>query len=93
MLGVGEMLGGQIVGAIQDKVSNRAAIISEMIFLVSALTILLIFNENDYFTYRSAYLMCLTWGIQDSGLCNFLQCVLGFEFESKIIPFSVMKFT
>ena len=37
--------------------------------------------------------MCLTWGIQDSGLCNFLQCVLGFEFESKIIPFSVMKFT
>jgi hypothetical protein len=37
--------------------------------------------------------MCFLWGTQDSGINCFINCILGFEFESKILPFSVFKFT
>jgi hypothetical protein len=32
------------------------------------------------------------WGLQDSGLNNFIYCVLGFQFKSKTLPFSIYFF-
>ena len=37
--------------------------------------------------------MTFAWGLQDSSLCNFANCILAFEFESKVTPFSVYKFS
>ena len=37
--------------------------------------------------------MCFIWGLQDSGLNCLLRSILGFEFESKITPFSCFNFT
>lgn len=39
-----------------------------------------------------AYFVTLFWGLQDSAVNNLMNCILGFEFESKILPFSVFKF-
>ena len=37
--------------------------------------------------------MTFAWGLQDSGLSTFMNCVWGFEFDSNIIPFGVYQFT
>ena len=47
MLGLGEILGGYIVGGIRDKLGNRAALVAEMILLVSAVATVMIYNNND----------------------------------------------
>ena len=93
MLGLGEICGGYIIGSIRDRLGNRLAVISEMILLVSALSIVIFYNQSDEWSYFKAYGMCLMWGIQDSGLNCLIRCVLGFEFESKILPFSVFNFS
>ena len=36
--------------------------------------------------------MTFMWGFMDSGLNTLIRCILGFEFDSKIIPFSVFNF-
>ena len=36
--------------------------------------------------------MTFGWGMQDSAVNNLINCILGFEFESQITPFSVFKF-
>ena len=36
--------------------------------------------------------MCFMWGVQDSGLNCIVRAILGFEFNSKILPFSVFNF-
>ena len=38
------------------------------------------------------FFMTFIWGIQDSGMNNYMSCTLGFQFDSKIIPFSILKF-
>ena len=38
------------------------------------------------------YFVTFFWGIQDSNMGNLLNCALGFEFESKSLPFSVYNF-
>lgn len=43
---------------------------------------------NDFNMYWACVLNFL-WGIQDSGVNTFTNCVLGFQFESKTVPFSI----
>ena len=92
-LGFGEIFGGLFVGKIRDTYKNIAAIAAQIVILLAALIYIQIFNSNNDFTYTGAYLMCFLWGTQDSGINCFVNCILGFEFESKILPFSVFKFT
>ena len=91
LLGVGEIIGAQIVGAIRDRVSNKAAIFSLIVLTIIAFIFVLLFNSNNTFNYM-APLMCFTWGLQDSGLNTLINCILGFEFEDKCTPFSIYKF-
>jgi hypothetical protein len=39
-----------------------------------------------------AFVMAFVWGLMDSGLNAIIRSMLGFEFESKITPFSVFNF-
>jgi predicted MFS family arabinose efflux permease len=91
LLGAGEIIGGQIIGNIRDRTSNRVAFLSEMVLQISGITLLVVFNERNRFDYL-AYIMVFVFGVQDSGLNCLINCILGFEFESKTTPFGVNKF-
>jgi MFS family permease len=93
MLGIGMILGGWITGGIRDRLGNRICVLTCITFMIIAMTALIWFNENNFFTFLTSYSMCLLFGIQDSGIQCFVNCILGFEFESKILPFSVYRFT
>ena len=91
LLGLGEIIGGGLVGFIRDKVGNRLAYFVQILLTIAGMASVLIVNDKNTYDYTS-YLMCFVWGLQDSGLNCLVNCVLGFEFESKIIPFSLYKF-
>ena len=62
------------------------------LLIVSVLEIssAIVFNEIHEFNFL-AYVVSFGWGILDSGLNNFMNITLGFEFKSKITPFSAQK--
>ena len=91
LLGAGEILGGNIIGPIRDKLGNKFAYVVEIMFLVAAISLVISVNRSNEFGYTS-FLMCFVWGLQDSGLNCLIRCVLGFEFDDKQIPFSIFNF-
>jgi hypothetical protein len=53
-----------------------------------------LFGTIANYTFNAlTFVMTFAWGLQDSSLCNFANCILAFEFESKVTPFSVFKFS
>lgn len=91
MLGVGEMIGGYVVGQFRDKLGNSSAISIQLILTFLAVSSVITFNRLDNFNLNLAYLMCFLWGLQDSGINCLLRSILGFEFESNLLPFSVFN--
>jgi MFS family permease len=91
LLGVGEILGGNIIGIFRDKYGNRAAYTFEIVLLLAGVGCVLVFNNQNKFGWM-AYVMNFVWGLQDSGLNSLLRCLLGFEYEDKTTPFSVFNF-
>jgi len=90
-LGFGEMTGGLILGYVMDKFGQKIGITYCICQTVIAFTLFFIYNELYTFSVL-AFFMTLFWGLQDSALNTLCNCILGFEFESKIVPFSVFKF-
>jgi len=92
LLGAGEILGGGLLGWVRDKTGNRVAIITEIFLcMIGFACVMILNNQNDFGPL--AYIMTFMWGIQDSGLNCLINCILGFEFDSKIAPFCVYKFS
>ena len=91
LIGVGELFGGMIIGNLKDRISNKCSLMTQILFIIGSIGAVLHFLIQNKFTIW-AYIMCLTWGLQDSGLKCILFCLFGFEFESKIIPFCVYHF-
>jgi fucose permease len=91
-LGAGEMLGAPMYGQIRDRIGNKAALVFLLLLTIGSIAVFLYINQIDDFSYFSAYLMTLTWGLQDGGVNILIICLMGFEFESNIIPFSVFNF-
>ena len=89
-LGVGEIIGGTIIGIIRDRAGNKVALASQILLHLAAFALILFLNEYNKFDI-TAYIMCFFWGLQDSGINCLINCVLGFEFNSKIAPFAVFK--
>ena len=91
IVGIGEIFGGVFIGAVRDYTqSYKVAFVFEIILMVSALTTVWVFNSANSFSWV-AYLMSLLMGLQDSGLNCLMRCILGFEFDSKVTPFSVFN--
>ena len=42
--GLGDIVGGNLIGNVRDRISNKAAILTEMFLLATALTLLIAFN-------------------------------------------------
>lgn len=91
MLGAGEIIGGQFLGWIRDYSSTKTAAAVLIIETCIAYAFLIWYNERNVFDWL-AYVFVFLWGIQDSGLNCIVRSILGFEFDSKIVPFSVFNF-
>lgn len=92
VLGIGETLGGNLIGLLRDKVNNKVAIVMQLLLCMAALFSVYLFNRLNQFT-GLAHLMCFLWGLQDSGINCLVRSMLGFEFDSKIVPYSVFNFS
>ena len=92
MLGVGEILGGGVLGRIRDSCGNQVALIVLIIETLAAIGLVLAVNINDEYN-ATTWIMTFVWGFQDAGLNTLINCILGFEFESKVTPFGVYKFS
>lgn len=91
-LGAGEILGSLTQGKFSDKFGSKGGLYLVMGLTVVAFAILFGTVAQYEFSYLT-FIMTFAWGLQDSSLCNFVNCVLAFEFESKVTPFSVFKFS
>lgn len=90
-LGVGEIVGALSEGKIEDKLGKRAGLLFVMLITTIAFVLLFVYNETHTYSPLT-FFVTFFWGFQDSALNNYLNCILGFEFESNILPFSVNKF-
>ena len=81
-LGVGEMLGGQLIGQIIDFKGSKAACVANALLMViltaSTLTFLL---RNEY--NMAVFISTFMWGFQDSAVNTHSQEILGFEFQEE----------
>ncbi|CDW76468.1 major facilitator superfamily protein [Stylonychia lemnae] len=90
-LGLGEVMGGFAHGFVADRYGQRAGVLYLM--AITAVSFAISFAYIGIWSFSVlTFFVTFAWGIQDSGLNNLLNCVLGFEFESNIIPFSILKF-
>ena len=87
-LGVGEISGSLVFGRIQDNASVKVTALCILSAFTVALFFVLLFNMFAEFRMWRALLMTFTWGVFDSGNANFINCMCGFQFESKSLPFS-----
>ena len=89
-LGFGEIFGALLSGRVIDRFGKKAGVLLVVILMIVAfgflflVVILYEFNAATFF-------MTFFWGLYDSSLNNMLNCIYGFEFDSKILPFSVSK--
>lgn len=90
-LGLGEILGGFPIGLIWDKYGVKQALTAQLFLTVIGVSLVVYVNNRNTFDIWSS-VMCFMWGFHDSGLNCIIRCFLGFEFDSKIIPFSVFNF-
>ena len=91
-LGVGEIIGALVFGKISDKFGPKTSLKFIMVITVVAFAILF----ATIATYRFnalTFVMTFAWGLQDATIQNLMNCILASEFDSKITPFSVYKFS
>ena len=56
-----------------------------------AVALIILFTILGKWSLWFASFVAFFWGIQDSGVNCYLNALLGFQFESKTLPFSVYK--
>jgi hypothetical protein len=63
-----------------------------LIELVAAVGMIIAYSWINTFSMVFACALCFVWGIQDSGVNNYIWCVCGFEFNHPNRPFSIFFF-
>ena len=91
LYGAGAIISPQLVGKIQDSQGYRASMFFILALQIVFVTMVIILNEIHIFNWW-AYLCMFGLGMLDNCMMTFINIVLGFEFESKIIPFSAKNF-
>jgi len=86
-LALGEVVGSFLLGFTYDKLGPKHAVSFLLVVSVLEISSAIAYNEIHEFNFF-AYVVSFGWGILDSGLNNFMNITLGFEFKSKITPFS-----
>lgn len=91
-LGVGSVIGGPLNGYLLDTLGYKRALLFNLAEVCAAFSVILAFVYYNKFDLIFASAFNFLWGIQDSGANNFINCVMGFQFISKTIPFSIFYF-
>jgi len=91
-LGLGSCVGGPFNGFLIDKFGLKKAALMILAQTVAACGVLIAFTYT--FTWNVYFCSAFTflWGMQDSGVMNFIYSCCGFEFDSKTAAFSVFHF-
>ncbi len=92
VLGVGEMIGGFLVTKVIELRDMRMGVVCCIFLTILGFVVFIVLNEIRIFGWL-CFLFTFLWGVQDSALNTVMNSILGFEFESNIIPFSVFKFS
>jgi MFS family permease len=87
------VIGGLFNGHMQDKYGYKPSFISNIIQYVVAYTVMIVYIMNNDFSLWFAFVMNFAWGLQDSGVNVYSDCLCGFEFESETLPFTVLYFS
>ena len=77
-LGIGEIVGSILFGRINDKFPIKITIASNILGSIIAFCVLIIYAVKFEFNLAFSFPVTLTWGIQDGGLNNLIDSVLGF---------------
>lgn len=89
--GVGEIVGAFIYGFVQDNSSDRTTLLVCLGLSSAAAGVQFAYVAHFDFTLWFGVLMCFCWGVQDGASNCLTSCILGFQFDSKTMPFSVFK--
>ena len=82
-LGVGEMLGGQLIGQIIDMKGSKIACVANVIIMtITALISVAFLIVNDY--NALVFATTFIWGFQDSAISTHSMEMLGFEFNEDL---------
>eukprot|EP00347_Sterkiella_histriomuscorum_P022843 403336943 len=86
--GVGEMIGGQIIGQVVDKVSSKAACVVNLGIMIVMMAFTFAFLGVYEYGWLP-FLMCFFWGLQDSSVNTHVFEMLGFEFDNSDDAFAI----
>ena len=90
MLGIGEMIGGILMGQIVDKLSSRIGVIFNVLSIVLACGVTFWqVEQNKYSWVTFFYTFC--WGFSDGAINTHSNQMMGFEFETSSDPFSIFN--
>ena len=70
----------------------RHTIAANLVGAVVGFSLVLGYTIRYEYTLAFGFFMTFFWGIQDGGINCLINCILGFQFDSKTAPFSVNKF-
>jgi predicted MFS family arabinose efflux permease len=89
VLGLGEIIGAVVYGKILDRFGHKLTMYLCLLELLLAVGFNIWYIAKFKFDMWSASLMCFLWGVQEAGVGVFLQCIMGFEFQSKTTTFAI----
>ena len=88
--GVGEIVGGLVIGQIVDRLNSKlASLVNAFLVLMTAI-LTMIYLSNSEFTWY-IFFVCFLWGVEDGAVNTHCLEMLGFEFEDNILPFSIFS--
>lgn len=86
------VIGPGIMGFIQDKCGHIASLTFIIISATISVSLLIYQNEAQHFSFWLASLTMFCLGVIDNCAQIYLNIVLGFEFESQMVPFCTKNF-
>ncbi len=89
-LGFGEIFGALLIGIMVDKFGSKKTVMLNLLLLkCSVITTLIVLNVDA--SIPLTVLMCFFWGTHDGCLTSHSSEMLGFQFETKMEPFSIFN--
>lgn len=90
-LGFGCMVGSVLYGFVEDKCGNKASILFILAQVLIFNTMIIVLNELHEFNWL-AYVTMFGMGCIDLTILTYETQLIGFMFESKIVPFCTKNF-
>ena len=88
-LGVAEIVAAMFFAYLLDKKGYHFVIYTSLGLTVVTFAVVLAYVGVWRFKLWEASIMCFFWGFLEAFVGLLINCILGFEFESKIVPFAL----